>query len=257
MPAPIRRIDKTWRGKPTHHYVDTDGNDVTGVTTILKNGKPAPALVGWGIKSVAEYAVNNWDDLAAMPVADRIKTLKGSPYAERDAAASRGTEVHDLAERIGRGEEVDVPDPLIGHVESTVRFYDEWQPQILLAERTVYNMAIRYAGTLDMVARFPDGRVALLDFKTSKGVYADTGLQLAAYRYATHYIGDDGEPVPMPEVDWCGVVHVRADGYDVYEIKADADVFLQFRYVAAVARMMGAMDSWKSDALRAPVAVAS
>lgn len=249
---PVRRIDKMYRGKPTHYYVDGNGETIPGVTTLIDHGKPKPALVGWGIKSVAEYAVNRWDDLADLPVADRLRELKGSPYAERDAAASRGTEVHGLAERIGRGEEVEVPDELAGHVESAVAFYDEWRPRIILAETTCYNLTFGWAGTLDMVAEFPDGRRALLDFKTSKGVYADTGLQLAAYRYATHYIGDDGEPHPMPEVDWCGVIHVRADGYDVYPIRADEHVLKQMRYVAAVARAVDEMDSWKLPALPAP-----
>lgn len=252
MTAPIRRVDRTYRGRPTHHYVDEHGERIDGVTTILKDGKPSPALIGWGIRSVAEYAVNHWDDLAGLPVADRIKTLKGSPYAERDEAARRGTEVHAIAERIGRGEEVDVPDELAGHVESAVRFYDEWQPRILLAEVVVYNMEHRYAGTLDFIAEFPDGRVGLCDFKTSKGVYADTALQLAAYRNASHYLDDDGEPQPMPAVDWCGVVHVRADGYDVYELRADEHVYRRFRYVQVVARMMAEMDEWKSGALDAP-----
>lgn len=256
--APISRKEGRSYGRATHWYVDANGLKVPGVTTLIGNGLPKPALVGWGIKSVAEYAVNHWDEVAALTPSERLKVLKGSPYAERDAAASRGTAVHHIAERLAAGEEVEYDDELAGHVDSAVRFLDEWQPRVILAEHSCYNLEFGWAGTFDLIAELPDGRTALLDYKTSKGVYPDTGLQLAAYRYATHYTDEAGEPQPMPSVDWCGVVHVRSDGYDVFEIRADEFVLRQMRYVAAVARAAEAMREWKSDALPIPVqAVAS
>lgn len=256
--APIRRKEGRSFGRATHWYVDANGLKVPGVTTLIGEGLPKPALVGWGIKSVAEYAVDHWDEVAALSPSERLKTLKGSPYAERDAAASRGTAVHHIAERLAAGEEVEYEDELAGHVESAVRFLDEWQPRVILAERPCYNLEFGWAGTFDLIAEFPDGRTALLDYKTSKGVYPDTGLQLAAYRYATDYTDEAGESQPMPAVDWCGVVHVRSDGYDVFEIRADESVLLRMRYVAAVARLRNEMPAWKSEALTAPFeAVAS
>lgn len=251
--APITRREGKSFGRASHWYVDANGLKIPGVTSILSDGLPKPALVGWGIKSVAEYAIDHWDDLAEEKPSDRLKTLKGSPYAVRDEAASRGTAVHHIAERLAAGEEVEYEDELAGHVESAVRFLDEWQPRVILAEKSCYNLEYGWAGTFDLIAEFPDGRTALLDYKTSKGVYPDTGLQLAAYRYSTHYTDDAGEPQPMPAVDWCGVVHVRADGYDVYELRADESVLLRMRYVAAVARLKGEMPAWKSDALPAPI----
>lgn len=250
--APITRKEGRSFGRATHWYLDANGLKVPGVTSLLSDGLPKPALVGWGIKSVAEYAVDHWDEVAALSPSERLKVLKGSPYAERDAAANRGTAVHHIAERLAAGEEVEYEDELAGHVESALRFLDEWQPRVILAEKSCYNIEFGWAGTFDLIAEFPDGRTALLDYKTSKGVYPDTGLQLAAYRYSTHYTDDDGEAHPMPSVDWCGVVHVRSDGYDVYEIRADETVLLRMRYVAAVARLKAEMNEWKSDALTPP-----
>lgn len=253
MTAPIARREGRAFGRTTHWYVRTDtGEKVPGVTTIIGQGLAKPFLVPWGINTTAEAAVNEWDDLAAMPPADRLKRLKKAAYDERDAAAKRGTEIHDLAERIGRGEEVDVPDELAGHVESAVKFYDEWQPEVVLAERVCFHLQYGWAGTFDLIARFPDGRVALLDWKTSKRIYEDTALQLAAYRWSTHYVDDDGEAQPMPAVDWCGVVHIRADGYDVVEMRADEHVLRHMRYVAAIARVRDEMPDWVSDHLPAP-----
>ena len=52
----------------------------------------------------------------------------------------------------------------------------------------------------------------LLDLKTSRsGVYGETALQLAGYRFAEVYVDSGGVEQPMPEVDRCAVVWVRAE----------------------------------------------
>ena len=38
-----------------------------------------------------DYAVDHWADLDKMTVSERIKVLRGARFAERDAAARRGT----------------------------------------------------------------------------------------------------------------------------------------------------------------------
>jgi hypothetical protein len=233
--GPIRRVEGTYRGKPTHHYEDANGQRIPGVTTILDKGMPKPALVPWGIKSVAEYAVNNREQLAGLAPTEMLKELKGAPYRERDAAAKRGTEVHNLAERLVQGLEVTVPAELDRHVAHYCEFLDVFNPQPILTEVTVYNCEYGYAGTLDLVAEI-GGEVWLLDIKTAKGVYAETAYQLAAYRYATHYVDGDGVEQPMPAIDRCAVIHVTDTAWRVVPMQADEQVLKGFRHIAMVAR---------------------
>jgi hypothetical protein len=250
--APARRVDTVAFGKPSHHYEDADGRRIPGVTTILNDGMPKPALIAWAGNATAEYAVNHWDDLGEMGVADRLKVLKKSRYEERDAAARRGTEVHALAEKIMLGEEVAVPDELRGHVESYVRFLDEWDPTPVLVESTVINYTHGYAGTLDMVVDLADGRRVLADIKTNRsGIYGETALQLAAYRFAEVYQVGEKERA-MPEVDDVWGLWIRADGYDVVPLQADRHVFDDFRRVAAVARVAARLKSYVKPNLEAP-----
>jgi hypothetical protein len=68
----------------------------------------------------------------------------------------------------------------------------------------------RYGATGDLLAVL-DGQLWILDWKTSKGVYETTALQLAAIARADH--GEDGQPVP-PATRF-GVLHVRADGTEL------------------------------------------
>lgn len=252
---PIRRVDRTYRGKPTHHYVDANGLRITGVTTILDKGMPKPALINWAGNATADYAVDHWDALSELGPAARVKKLRGARYEDRDAAARRGTEVHRLAESLVRGIEVEVPAELAGHVESYVRFLDEWDVQPVLVEATVYHLGYGYAGTLDLVADLADGRRWLLDAKTTRsGVYGETALQLAAYRYAQAYVGPDGTGLPMPEVDATGVVWVRGDGYDLVPVRADEDVLVEFRHVARVARVAADCPGYVGEPITVPAA---
>lgn len=66
------------------------GVNYWSVTTIIKGGLPAPALMGWGMRSVAEYAVANHRQIAAMLGAVSLRRAEGlieSQVAEQLAAA--------------------------------------------------------------------------------------------------------------------------------------------------------------------------
>ena len=51
--APAQRIDRISFGKPTHHYEDAHGKRIPGVTTILNDGLPKPALINWAANATA------------------------------------------------------------------------------------------------------------------------------------------------------------------------------------------------------------
>ena len=215
------------------HAYYLDGDKIPGVTSILGDGLAKPALIGWAARTVAGYAVDNWDALTADKPSVRLKTLENAHYADRDAAGKRGTEVHKLADQLGRGVQVAVPDELAGHVESYVKFLDQFDPAVILTETSVVSLTRwPYAGTLDLVAHFPTlGKTLLCDVKTARsGVFPDNGLQLAAYRYCTRFLAADGTLQPMPEVDGCAVIHVRADGYSLVPLQAGPDEHRFFLY---------------------------
>ena len=253
--APARRVDKVAFGKPTHYYEDATGKRIPGVTTILNEGLPKPGLINWAGNATAEAAVNRWDELADMGPADRLKVLKAARYEDRDAAAKRGTEVHALAEELILGREVTVPDELRGHVESYVRFLDEWNPSPVLTEVAVVNYSHGYAGTLDMVCDC-GGRRVLADIKTTRsGIYGETALQLAAYRYAEVYVRPEGGEDDMPDVDETWAIWVRGDGYTVIPVNTSPAVFDDFRRVAATARAAKRLSDYVLPALEAPAHV--
>jgi hypothetical protein len=217
----LERIE-TKRG----HKYKLDGRDVQGVTTILNAGMPKPALVNWAARTVAEYVADNLDAVRSLADLGRdpmVAALKATPWQDRDRAAARGTEVHALAEEIINGREVEVPGHIAGHVDGYVRWLDAWDVQPVVTERPCANRDWWYAGTFDAVVEFGRGPLArqryLCDWKTSKGVYGETALQLAAYANAEFYLNEDGDEVAMPDVDGLAVLHVTATGSHFYEVE--------------------------------------
>ena len=218
-----------------HTYL-MDGQQADGVTWIIGQGVPKPNLITWAANETAGYAVNHWDELAEAGPAERLRTLERARFASRDGPGERGTAVHQLAHRLAAGEDVQVPEPLVGHVDAYLAFVEDWRPSEILAETVVGNRKHRYMGTLDAVAHLGDTQVWLLDFKTAaSGIWPEAALQLSAYRNAEFYLDADGNEHPMPQVDVAGCVWLRADGYDLIPVNTDPETFRVFLYAQQVA----------------------
>jgi hypothetical protein len=255
-----------------HYYVDADaGNErVPGVTTIVGDGMPKPALLNWAGEATAEYAVDNWDTLAPLPLTERLKKIKGGRYEKRDAASNKGTAVHAMAERLIAGEKVTVPDELTGYVDACVAFLNEFDVRAVHVEAVVYSETQRHVGTCDLIADvlLPDmpeyehiGRDAdgysrgLLDWKTSKsGIFGEVALQLVAYRHSEWLITEAGEVVEMPEVDFTAGIHLRPDGYSFVPLETGDDVYRDFLYVKEVGRVVHGLRDLVGDAIVPPTA---
>lgn len=142
-----------------------DGEKVPGVTTILSRFKESGALMYWAWKQGTE----------------------GKDFREtKQAAADAGTLAHDMVEHDIYGQAFD----LSGYDQATVQkaqgafnAYKEWKQQTNLsiaeAECSLTSRHHRFGGTID--ALFVQERLALGDWKTSNGIYADYLLQLGAY----------------------------------------------------------------------------
>lgn len=236
--APIRRVE-TAKG---HYYKDASGSRVPGVTTIIGDGVPKPALINWAANATAEAAVDTWDDLALLAPAQRLKRLQGARYEQKDAAARRGTEVHRAAEQLLAGKSVKVPEEIAGHVEAYARFLDEFEVEAHLVEFSCISYKWGYAGTADLFAKLtlPDkGPVdMLMDLKTTRsGVFGETALQLAAYRHADVWVSD-GQEVDPGDADYCAAIHVRADGYDLVPVEAGEAEHKDFLYAMRVGQFV-------------------
>lgn len=272
-PKPATRRQNQGSG---HSYF-LDGEKVMGVTTILK-GVPSGALIPWAAGTVAEFVADRLvvDDDGAVH-AERLVTdikklgaslsrkvtfdgwsptkaaqiLKGLPNHTRDTAAAKGTKVHGYGEQLVAGIDVEVPDEHRGYALAYVNFLETLEPDPVKVEGVVLSRRHRYMGTFDLLAEIAGLGLCLIDLKTSRsGIFDETALQVAGYRYAEAFLDDDGEEVPMPEVDWTGALWIRSDGWDLYPVRADLEAHRTFLYAREVKKFVDSeRGSWVGDAI--------
>ena len=237
---------------PASHRYRLDGAWVPGVTTLIGKGLPKPALPYWAARTVAEWVADNPDlteDLKRMGGrGPAVAYLKELPWQKRDEAAIRGTDVHALAEKVVNGEEVDVPEHLAAHVQGYVDWLDTTDLVPILTERPVASRQWQYAGTFDLIARM-DGKVWLLDVKTSSDVYGSTALQLTAYGNAEFYLDQDNTEQPLPAVERYGVLHVTDYGTTLHYLPADQNeaAWKDFLHVQFVGRRAKEIDTYLTE----------
>lgn len=233
----------------THRY-RMDKKHVSGVTTILGKAIPKDGLKFWAANEVAQYVADKPDEVATlrdMGGSKLYNVLKRVPFDKRDDAGQRGTDIHEIAEDLVWGREVDVPDDLVDLAADLARFLDAWSVEPMITEKSVGNRSLWYAGRPDFIGRVGGvfgGAITCLDWKSSKGVYAETALQTAAYARAEFWVPDDDpdDEQPLPHVERLGVVHLTPDGTKVYDLGDPDENYKLFRHVRYVADRLPALD---------------
>lgn len=223
-------------------YVHPDtAEKVPGVTSVL-NMLPKPFLKFWASKVTAETAVENLGSIVSIAMNDpkgAVDYLKRAPDRFTANSADVGTEVHDLFERLAKGETVNErrlsPEvkPYVAHFRE---FEAEFEPEFVFLEETIWSETHGYAGSFDFMAWIndpdnPGERVLVIgDWKTTRsGVHEEVALQLSAYAHADFILRPDGEEIPLPENITAGVVmHARPEGWQVVPARIDEEVFGYF-----------------------------
>jgi hypothetical protein len=149
-----------------------------------------------------------------------VELVKAAPWKVRDAAADKGTLVHALAEATSLGQVPTVPENVAGYVLAWSHWVEDFGVEFEAAEATCYSRSHRYAGTFDAIVNCRLGKL-LIDYKSGKGIYPETSLQLTAYRHAEFVGLPDGSEEKMPEVDGTYVLHLMDGSYDFVPVRSD------------------------------------
>ena len=190
----IRRIDA--RDRRTY---DIPGvGELVSVTTYLQ-AVPKPFLVKWAARRERELVVDAAVRLGTVTRATLLQQLPDTfaHEIELDVAGELGSEAHALIEWWLRGEVGPRP-PARPGAEMAFRAARKWAESVQLepifCEQTVWSEEWGYAGTMDLFAKV-NGKLALIDWKTSKRFYPQHGMQSAAYITALAEMGHCDENV--------------------------------------------------------------
>jgi hypothetical protein len=246
-------LERRNHGRGHSYYID--GAKVPGITTVLNRGIPKPQFAVADVKKAGRYAIDYWDELAELPISERLERIVGAPRAMLTAAGVRGTAVHKFAEQLQAGQEIQVPDDHRGYVDAYLAFDHEWQPKEHLIERPFFHRRMLYAGTPDLLADLADGKRWLLDWKTTaSGIWPEHALQLAAARYAEVALAADGTELPVAElgIQQCGAVHLRDDGtYELRPCESGPEAFRAFLHAKQLAAFTdSSREDWVGDAIQ-------
>lgn len=219
------------RGGSRYYIHPATDDKVPGVTSVL-NMLPKPFLKAWGEKLVATEAVEglaNWQPLAARDPQAAIDYLKGTPRRNTKEAADIGTAAHGVFEALSMGEKLGkltpAMEPYARHFQN---YLDTVQPEYLALEDTVWSEKHGYAGSFDALAMVQGHRCWVDNKTTRSGVHAEVALQLSAYSHADYILdGETGEQnIIAPDANDRGlVVHVRPEGWALYEVPIGEEVF--------------------------------
>ncbi len=115
----------------------------------------------------------------------------------KEISAEEGNLVHETVQDILTGKQRDIADSVRPSVEAALRLVEDRKIKILpeFVEKRVIHKDELYAGTTDALAII-DGKLGVLDIKTSQSIYRDYDLQTSAY------IGALIEEMPELETRW-------------------------------------------------------
>lgn len=160
--------------RPKAGYKLADGTEVPGTTTIIGRFKDSGGLLHWAFEQGKS--------------AQRGEI--GHLYDRRDEAAEAGTLAHDMVENAILGKappdmpsDSELQTQARKGFENFERWFKQTRIEIVETEMALVSEEFRFGGTPDAIGRDTDGRLCILDWKTSNGVYQDYLIQLAAYKH--------------------------------------------------------------------------
>jgi hypothetical protein len=219
-------------------YYTWQGKRYPSVTTIRRLAGLPHGLHQWAINQVINRVLDEAPSIALRlgtgdpaQVALTRHYLREAATEQRDKAAALGTAVHAAA---AEGKALtEVGSDIAPHLRQYIDWREKSGVEVLASEFQVWNPTVGYAGTCDLLGRFPDGSTWVIDIKTGKGTYGEHALQLMAYLMG-EFVGaddvvDEGLSRELGLARGIAVLHLAADGWQFYSLDASPDVWNAFR----------------------------
>ena len=138
---------------------------------------------GYEIDGIWYPRVTSICNIIAKPGLEKWLANQGSFTAmkiKRRKIANFGTLVHNTIEQIVKGESLKVPSVVRPSINAFLQWLEKHQVRVLEIEKRILSENYNYSGTLDLLAEI-NGKLGILDLKTSSNIWDDFFVQTAAY----------------------------------------------------------------------------
>lgn len=195
---------------PDSHRYKKDGETTYLISATAAVGivDKSAALMIWALRLAGDYLRKGIDstdrkDLNHGYLHELITESLTQHKVKKEEAASVGKFVHDYAEAFGKAqlEKVEAPElpelpedteeqrafanAVYSGINAFLEFVNTHSVKYVAVERLVYSKKYGFCGLLDAIA-YVDGKLTLMDYKTSKDVYSTHQYQVAGYEIAYH-----------------------------------------------------------------------
>ena len=189
-------------GKPKVRTYDRNGLKYVSTTQNISIIDKSAPLMGWAAKCTANHVEENFNDVVReltieeeVLLANLLKEAKKSRSQVSKQALQDGSDAHDLFDREAKGNGPGANE-LATFNEAVQTAYTNYLTFMatsgfvnLESEVEVFHDAIHSAGTCDRICRDPDGRIVLLDWKTSTAIFPEAEMQAVVYAKSWESMG--------------------------------------------------------------------
>lgn len=193
MPEKKEVIESTlYNGKvavrffPDSHIYMVNGKRAMGATTFINIKDKSKPLMSWKGQRTVDFLLK---ELKKGHITEEL--ICAASYIdeiEKEEAAGFGSKIHGWCEQYIKSKlnkHVEMPEfPEEKQVQVGVNAFLDWEKEhevkFVSSERMVYSKKYGYMGTLDIEAKI-DGKLCLVDLKSSNGLYNSVNMQTAAY----------------------------------------------------------------------------
>lgn len=216
-------------GKPSHIHT-LDSRPLNGTSTVLQVlSKP---LTFWAAETSAvecleagiriptireEYllACAHPDKKKAIDALQKkypiFKKARFAHFADKDEKAEKGTDRHEILSRFCKGEKITDKEQKL--IQSFINWSKDNVKRFISSEGHCYSEKAWVGGIFDLLFEDKEGKIAIMDFKSSKEVYFSQFLQCSAYDL---------------QITENGVVN--ADGNEVYKLEKPISYYAVFPF---------------------------
>ena len=163
---------------------------VTKVLEIIGGGKTR-ALTIWARREALKMAkaeilmfMDAGQQLNHVALDELMQRADRQPDKIKDAAADLGTRVHNAIDAFIMGKVPTMDLETQKGFDNFMSWLQGEELEFICGDINVASVSIGYGGRLDAIARRKNGRLVLLDWKTSNGLREEYPLQVAAYAQA-------------------------------------------------------------------------